>query len=54
MKSYILQGVILLALTSGILQASEPKTGTLIQFGALGGWVVYTSYKVIRSLIKKR
>ena len=54
MNPHLLQGVILLILTSGILQAGEPKTGTLIQFGALGGWVVYTSYKVIRSLIKKR
>ena len=54
MNSNHLHGVILLILTSGILQAGEPKTGTLIQFGALGGWVVYTSYKVIRSLIKKR
>ncbi len=54
MKVHIKEGVILLILSAGILQASEPKTGTLIQFGALGVWVVFSSFKVMKSLFKNK
>jgi hypothetical protein len=37
-----------------MLHASEPKTGTLIQFGALGLIVFYTSAQVIKDLLKRK
>ncbi|MES2308389.1 MAG: hypothetical protein V4507_05970 [Verrucomicrobiota bacterium] len=53
MKLHLKEGVVLLIFSSGLLQASEPKTGTLIQFGALGFWVVFSSFKIAKSIFRK-